>query len=85
MEPTKKILNIAIAVSIVTLSVSAFVYSVKENKAVASPQSPTNEFKPVGVFTKEGKDNLGDKRTFIYVVGYNSSTKEIKKLASTAF
>ncbi len=37
MELTKKILNISIAISIVLLSFSVFIYSIRDNKAVAMP------------------------------------------------
>ena len=72
METTKKILNVAIAISIVLLSLSVFIYSVKDNKAIAAPQmtSDGDGFVVAGVAVGE--------RTV--VIGYNPKTRQTRQL-----
>lgn len=64
MELTKKILNISIAFSIVLLSLSVFIYSIKDSKATANPVGDAYGYSPVGAVLKNGT---------VYVVGYKYS------------
>ncbi len=70
METTKKILNVSIAISIVLLSLSVFIYSVKDNKAIAAPEMTSDGFVIAGVAVGE--------RTA--VIGYNPQTRQTREL-----
>ena len=70
MELTKKILNVSIAISMVLLSISVFIYSVKDNKANAAPQMTSDGFVVAGVAVGE--------RTV--VIGYNPQTRQTTQL-----
>ena len=69
MDKTKKIINVAVGISIVLCSFSLFIFSIKENTANAQTLAP-NTFQVVGVL------NAG---VGIYdVIGFNPKTGETK-------
>ncbi len=72
MELTKKILNVSIAISLVLLSLSVFIYSVRDNKAIAAPEVAKDGYVVVGI------RHTG---STINVVGYNPKLNDIKILA----
>ena len=69
MEQAKKILNIAIAFSIMLCSLSIFIYSLKGTSVNAKPMG---NYSPVGIVTDGG---------VIAVIGYNATNGDIKILA----
>lgn len=73
MELTKKILHISIAFGIVCLSLSALIYSVKDNKAIAAPPQANKDGYIVAGITPIMMD--------IAVIGYNPTTGDMKLLA----
>jgi len=75
MELTKKILNISIATSIVLLSLSVFIYSIRDNKAIAAPQTDSG-YIVAGVVNVPYGNSVITK-----VIGYNQKTAEIRVLA----
>jgi hypothetical protein len=85
MERSKKILNIAIAISIVLCSLSLFLYSVNSNKAIAQPLTVNN----APVVTPDGYTVIdvlymtsSNGYNYIKVLGYNEKTNDIKVLKS---
>ncbi len=77
MEISKKVLNFSIAFSIVMLSLSVFVYSLKDSKAYATPpQASADGFEAIGVTTYQYGVTA-----WSAVIGYNAKTKEMKSLA----
>lgn len=76
MELTKKILNIAAAFSIAVLSLSVFVYSIRDSKAVAAPQTDGDGYSVAGVLNFQYGNN-----TITTVIGYNAKTADMKVLA----
>ena len=71
MEVTKKIFNIAIAFSVVTLSISVFIYSIRDNRAMAAaPEMTDDGYIVAGTAFYVGGD--------VGVVGYNPKTKDTK-------
>ena len=66
MDLTKKILNVSIAISIVLLSLSVFIYSIRDSKAIAKPIPDPEGYTPVGVMRKANDGTL-------WVVGYKYS------------
>ena len=66
MDTSKKILNIAMAFGIVALSLSALIYSIKDNKAAAAPQGKRDGSVFVGAII--------DKSAAVCVVKYYPNT-----------
>jgi len=76
MEITKKILNLATAFCLVTMSVAALIYSAKDNKASAQKVVNSDGFTPAGVVLVRGN---------IYVIGYNPKNNSSQILCSSPF
>ncbi|OJW84007.1 MAG: hypothetical protein BGO69_09795 [Bacteroidetes bacterium 46-16] len=76
MEITKKILNLAIAFCLVTISVATLIYSAKDNKASAQRIVNSDGFTPAGVVLVRGN---------IYVIGYNPKSNSSHILCSSPF
>lgn len=75
MERTKRILNIAIAISIVLCSMSIFIYSISPAKASTSAQNSAEGYIPVGIEV----NNAGGP-DIIQVIGYNKDLPEGQKI-----
>jgi len=76
MEQTKKILNITISISMVLLSLSAFIYSVKSataKTASAKQIQEANGYVVVGAVCNSRSNGL-------YVLLYNPTTGQAKKV-----
>lgn len=75
MELSKKILNFSIAFGIVMLSLSVFVYSLKDSKAYAKAPVTSDGYEVVGVISYTVGMSM-----YSAVVGFNPTTKEMKAL-----
>lgn len=73
MEPTKKFLNIALGVSFILLSLSAFIFTVKDHKAYAMPEKTADGYIVAGVYLLSGKTTI---------IGFNPETNNMKILAA---
>lgn len=73
MDLTKKILNVAIAFSIVVLSISIFIYSIRDSKAIAAPEMSVDGYAIAGASISAAGD--------IVIMGYNPKTKDSKVLS----
>lgn len=73
MDLTKKVLNVAIAFSMVMLSLGVFIYSIRDSKAIAAPEMTPDGYVVAGSAAFPGGD--------IAVIGYNPKTKDSKVLA----
>ena len=73
MDTIKKILKISIAFSLVCISLSVLIYSIRDSKAIAAPQKDANGYEVVGVVITKWEDYV--------VVGYNPTTADMKILA----
>lgn len=82
MESTQKILRLAVAFCLVVLSLSTFIFSIRDNSAMAATP-PADEYSPVGTYIINGPDEHGNQQTYICIVGYNAATKKVKQLSGT--
>ena len=78
MERTRQILNISVAFGIVMLSLSAFIYSIRDSRAYAAPEITSDGYIVAGVI--QGADRNW------YVVGFNPKhpMDKVKALARMA-
>ena len=78
MERTKQMLNISVAFGIVMLSLSAFIYSIRDSKAYAAPETTSDGYIVTGVI--QGTDRNW------YVIGFNPKhpTDKVKALGRMA-
>jgi len=74
MKKTKQVLNISVAFGIVMFSLSAFIYSIKDSKAHAAPETTSDGYIVAGV--------IGGANNAWYVIGYNPKhpTTKVKAL-----
>lgn len=73
MDLTKKILNVAIAFSMITLSTAVFIYSIRDSKAIAAPEMSMDGYAVAGASISAAGD--------IVIMGYNPKTKDSKVLS----
>ena len=84
MDQTKKILNVAIAFSIVILSLSVFIYSIRDSKAIAKPEADKDGYVVAGTaFGRINNSMVSTQYKQGYLVlGYNPKTGHMKVLAT---
>ncbi len=69
MENSKHILRIALACSLVLLSLSALILSIRSSTAHAAPTPPNNNVVPIGVYT--------DKSGVPHAVGWDRASNQL--------
>ena len=75
MDKTKKFLQFAVAFGIIMLSLSAFIYSIRDSRAIAAPLPDMG--KDGYVIVGCGQLSNSD----WYIVGYHPESRDIKMLA----